>query len=176
MRGNAQLRTGYWLLTGPHNQRKWGTGKHPNLTLVCSIKVNLIAANVCLYVRCHVTPGGPGFVEINRLSWLWTADLIPAYFLHFERNNFLGSRLIIFSYFLIMIIFSTIGQKWRWLPLPEMSPDTTKTPEMNELESDKFPLKIWAHNFEKHKSYIFWKIIKKFDFLNDFWDAWAMLL
>ena len=27
-----------------------------------------------------------------------------------------------------------------------------KTPEMNELESDKIPLKIWASNFEKQKS------------------------
>ena len=27
-----------------------------------------------------------------------------------------------------------------------------KTPEMNELESNKIPLKIWASNFEKQKS------------------------
>ena len=27
-----------------------------------------------------------------------------------------------------------------------------KTPEMNELEPDNKSLKIWAHNFEKHKS------------------------
>ena len=46
-----------------------------------------------------------------------------------------------------MIIFSTIGQKWRWIPPPQMSPGTTKTPEMNELETDKKILKIY--NFEK---------------------------
>ena len=51
-----------------------------------------------------------------------------------------------------MIVFSTLGQKWRWIPPPEMSPDTKKTPEMNELETDKIALKIWAHNFEKQKS------------------------
>ena len=32
-------------------------------------------------------------------------------------------------------------------------PELQKTPEMNELETDKFSLKIWAHNFEKQKSY-----------------------
>ena len=26
------------------------------------------------------------------------------------------------------------------------------TPEMNELETDKIAMKIWAHNFEKQKS------------------------
>ena len=26
-----------------------------------------------------------------------------------------------------------------------------KTPEMSELEADKHAVKIWAHNFEKHK-------------------------
>ena len=30
---------------------------------------------------------------------------------------------------------------------------TQKTPEMNELETNKKHLKIWAHNFEKQKSY-----------------------
>ena len=32
-------------------------------------------------------------------------------------------------------------------------PELQKTPEMNELETDKIFLKIWAHNFEKQKSY-----------------------
>ena len=27
-----------------------------------------------------------------------------------------------------------------------------KTPEMSELEADKYSVKIWAHNFEKQKS------------------------
>ena len=27
-----------------------------------------------------------------------------------------------------------------------------KTPEMNELDTDKKSLKIWDHNFEKYKS------------------------
>ena len=30
---------------------------------------------------------------------------------------------------------------------------TQKTPEINELERKKKSLKIWAHNFEKQKSY-----------------------
>ena len=30
-------------------------------------------------------------------------------------------------------------------------PGHKKIPEMNELETDKIPLKIWAHNFEKQK-------------------------
>ena len=33
------------------------------------------------------------------------------------------------------------------------NPKTQKTPEMNELEFAKTFLKIWASNFEKHKSY-----------------------
>ena len=32
------------------------------------------------------------------------------------------------------------------------APKSQKTPEMNELEPDKIPLKIWASNFEKQKS------------------------
>ena len=40
------------------------------------------------------------------------------------------------------VIFSTLGQKWRWIPPPEMNPDTKNTPEMNELEIDKTFLKI----------------------------------
>ena len=28
-----------------------------------------------------------------------------------------------------------------------------KTPEMNELEVDKYAVQIWAHNFEKQKSW-----------------------
>ena len=51
-----------------------------------------------------------------------------------------------------MIVFSTLDQKWRWIPPPEVSPDTQKKPEMNELETDKIALKIGAHNFEKQKS------------------------
>ena len=27
-----------------------------------------------------------------------------------------------------------------------------KTPEMSELEANKYAVKIWAHNFEKQKS------------------------
>ena len=69
MRGSAQLRTGYWLLTGPHNQRKWGTGKHPNLTLICPVEVNSRLQTNADNVRCHVTPRGPGIFEINRLSF-----------------------------------------------------------------------------------------------------------
>ena len=45
-----------------------------------------------------------------------------------------------------------------------------KTPEMNELEADNFPLKIWAHNFAKQKNastfkkrVFFWKIDVFFD-------------
>ena len=30
-------------------------------------------------------------------------------------------------------------------------PKPQKTPEMNELEPDKIPLKIWVSNFEKQK-------------------------
>ena len=41
-----------------------------------------------------------------------------------------------------MVIFSTVGQQWGSVPPPEMSPDTKKTPEMNELEIDKISLKI----------------------------------
>ena len=32
------------------------------------------------------------------------------------------------------------------------APKSQKTPEMNELEPDKIPLRIWAPNFEKQKS------------------------
>ena len=35
---------------------------------------------------------------------------------------------------------------------------TQKTPEINELEPRVNILKIWAHNFEKQKSCIFWKM------------------
>ena len=52
----------------------------------------------------------------------------------FSKCSF--AAIIIFD----MIIFSTLG--WRWIPPPEMSPDTKKTPEMNELETDKIALKI----------------------------------
>ena len=38
----------------------------------------------------------------------------------------------------------------QWYPLG--CPKSQKTPEMNELETDKTFLKIWAHNFEKQKS------------------------
>ena len=34
---------------------------------------------------------------------------------------------------------------------PLLSQDTGFPPEMSELESDKNPFKIWAHNFEKQK-------------------------
>ena len=58
----------------------------------------------------------------------------------------------ILPYIFDMIFSSSIaGQKWRWVPPPEMSPDT-KTPEMNELESDKQNLKSGAPNFEKQKN------------------------
>ena len=40
----------------------------------------------------------------------------------------------------------------------EFEAQTFRTPEMNELETDKFPLKIWAHNFEKQKSYTFFAV------------------
>ena len=40
------------------------------------------------------------------------------------------------------------------VPPPQM-PDTGNTPEMDVSDSDKKSLKIWAHNFEKHKSYNF---------------------
>ena len=40
---------------------------------------------------------------------------------------------------------------------PGMSP-ITKDPEMNELEPDKKFLEIWAHNFEKQKSYSLLKL------------------
>ena len=33
------------------------------------------------------------------------------------------------------------------------------TPEMNELEPNKKSLKIWAHNFEKQKSWIILGIV-----------------
>ena len=39
-----------------------------------------------------------------------------------------------------------------------------KTPEMNELETNNIFLKIWAHNFEKQKSYSIWKIEKQMVF------------
>ena len=49
---------------------------------------------------------------------------------------------------------SIISQKWYTSTMsctpPWMLPNT-KHPEMNELESDKFLLKIWVHNFEKQK-------------------------
>ena len=36
--------------------------------------------------------------------------------------------------------------------MPSNSSEIQKTPEMNELESDKQNLKRWAHNFEKQKN------------------------
>ncbi len=63
-----------------------------------------------------------------------------------------SGQICLFLIRLIMIIFSTIGQKWRWIPPLETSPDTTKTPEMNELETDTIFRKIWAHNFSKQKN------------------------
>ena len=52
-----------------------------------------------------------------------------------------------------------VGQNWEWVPSSEATFEE-KTPEMNELETCKKILKIWAHNFEKQKSYRhihFWK-------------------
>ena len=67
-----------------------------------------------------------------------------------------------------MIIFSTIGQKWWWVPPPEMSPNTLhkKSPEMNELETDNNFLKISDHKFENKKSYR--KIIKTMEKMHFF--------
>ena len=43
------------------------------------------------------------------------------------------------------------------VPPPEMD-SQEKTPEMNELEPGLKSLKIWAHNFEKQKSYSLLKL------------------
>ena len=45
----------------------------------------------------------------------------------------------------------------QWYPHPEMD-SQEKTPEMNELEPGLKSLKIWAHNFEKQKSYSLLKL------------------
>ena len=55
----------------------------------------------------------------------------------------------------------------------EFEAQTFRTPEMNELETDKFPLKIWAHNFEKQTSYENFESRKSMAIFPDFWDLCA---
>ena len=39
-----------------------------------------------------------------------------------------------------------------WVPITHQNTlKSKKTPEMSELEADKYATQIWAHNFKKHK-------------------------
>ena len=41
----------------------------------------------------------------------------------------------------------------KWVPITHQNTfKSKKTPEMNELEADKYATQIWAHNFKKQKS------------------------
>ena len=40
----------------------------------------------------------------------------------------------------------------KWVPITHQNTlKSKKTPEMNELEADKYATQIWAHNFKKAK-------------------------
>ena len=78
------------------------------------------------------------------------SELIPGgvHTLHLVENIAISSNLDIPRYYSIFYYRSDVGYVYvTWDELGHQ-----KTPEMSELEADKYAVKIWAHNSKNQKS------------------------